>query len=113
MNILLAFTSLTRETTEVLFLTKGRTKSTKNCMGNGPELRRVWTKGFQGCRQRSGRGAAEPAALCHGPGATADLHPRQRLCQRAAGPTRQTDLLGLTSLNWVFEISCRNFPGGD
>lgn len=69
--------------------------------------------GFQGCRRRSGWEVAEPAALRHCPGAAADLHPQQRMCQRAAGPTRQTDPLGLTSLNWVFEISRRNFPGGD
>lgn len=73
MNILLAFASFTRATAAFNYL-----------HGSSQGL-------AEGCRQKSGWGAAEAGALGHCPAAAADLHPRQHLCQHAAGPARQTD----------------------
>lgn len=76
-------------------------------MGNGPEPQRIWTKGFQGCRQKPGWGE-QNQLLCHCPGAAAGLHPQQHMCQRPSDrPTRWINQFKLGIWN-----KPQNFPGG-
>lgn len=76
-------------------------------MGNGPKLQGICTKGFQGCRQRPGWGG-QNQPLCHCPGAAADLHPQQHMCQRLSDrPTCWINQFKLGIWNKPQELSWR------